>query len=108
MVAPVAGRVLRAGVSNLASARIALEVAALCDTLRRQAGPYGVRVAVVDSSLVALESGASGAAPSAPEAGAPLAPLQAEDVAATILFVLTQPLHVSINEILIRPTDQHV
>lgn len=45
VVAPVAGHALRAGVGGLASARIALEVAALCDTLRQQGGPRGVRVA---------------------------------------------------------------
>jgi NADP-dependent 3-hydroxy acid dehydrogenase YdfG len=32
--------------------------------------------------------------------------LQSEDIAAAILFVLTQPEHVNINEILIRPTEQ--
>ncbi len=32
--------------------------------------------------------------------------LHSEDVAETILFVLSQPDHVNINEILVRPTDQ--
>ena len=32
--------------------------------------------------------------------------LQAEDVAETILFCVTRPAHVSINEVLMRPTDQ--
>ncbi len=32
--------------------------------------------------------------------------LDSEDVAETILFVLSQPDHVNINEILVRPTDQ--
>ncbi len=32
--------------------------------------------------------------------------LDSEDVAETILFVLSQPDHVNVNEILIRPTDQ--
>jgi len=49
--APATGHVLRAGAGRLTSARIALEVATLCDTLRRQAGPRGVRVAVVGSVL---------------------------------------------------------
>lgn len=44
-IALVAGRVLRAGTSGLASARVALEVAALCDTLRQRPGSRGVRVA---------------------------------------------------------------
>jgi NADP-dependent 3-hydroxy acid dehydrogenase YdfG len=32
--------------------------------------------------------------------------LQAEDVARAVLHLVTQPPHVAINEVLIRPTDQ--
>lgn len=35
-------------------------------------------------------------------------PLLAEDVANTILFIVQQPPHVTISEILIRPTSQRV
>ena len=33
-------------------------------------------------------------------------PLQAEDIAAGIVYVVSQPAHVSVNEVLIRPTGQ--
>jgi NADP-dependent 3-hydroxy acid dehydrogenase YdfG len=33
-------------------------------------------------------------------------PLFAEDIAETILFVVTRPLHVNIDDILVMPTDQ--
>ena len=33
-------------------------------------------------------------------------PLAPEDVANTIVFAVTQPIHVNVNEILVRPTDQ--
>ena len=33
-------------------------------------------------------------------------PLQPDDIARTITFVVTQPEHVDINEVLVRPTDQ--
>ncbi len=33
-------------------------------------------------------------------------PLASEDVANTIVFAVTQPTHVNVNEILVRPTDQ--
>jgi len=95
VIAPVAGHALRAGAGGLASARIALEVAALCDSLRRQGGPRGVRVAVVE---------AAGLVPQ-PDARNPV-PLTAEDVAVTILYVLTRPPRVSIAEVLIRPANQ--
>ena len=32
--------------------------------------------------------------------------LQSEDIAAAILYALTQPAHVSVNEVLVRPTHQ--
>jgi NADP-dependent 3-hydroxy acid dehydrogenase YdfG len=32
--------------------------------------------------------------------------LQSEDVAAAIIYAVTQPEHVSVNEILIRPTQE--
>jgi len=95
VIAPVAGHVLRAGAGDLASARIALEVAALCDNLRQRGGPHGIRVAVVEPA---------GLAPG-PDALNPV-PLTAEDVAEAILYVLTRPPHLSIAELLIRPTNR--
>ena len=95
VIAPVAGHVLRAGVGGLASARIALEVAALCDNLRRRGGSRGVRVAVVEPD---------GFTPQ-PDAHNPASPTP-EDVADAILYVLTRPPRVSIAEVLIRPTNQ--
>ncbi len=92
VVAPVAGHVLRAGVGGLASARIALEVAALCDNLRRRGDPHGIRVAVVEPAGLASRSDAHNAAS-----------LTTEDVADAILYVLTRPPRVSIAEILLRP-----
>jgi NADP-dependent 3-hydroxy acid dehydrogenase YdfG len=32
--------------------------------------------------------------------------LHAEDVARAIAYVVTQPSHVAVNEVLVRPTDQ--
>ncbi len=32
--------------------------------------------------------------------------LQAEDIARAVLYVVGQPPHVAINELLVRPTDQ--
>jgi NADP-dependent 3-hydroxy acid dehydrogenase YdfG len=35
-----------------------------------------------------------------------ITPLQSEDIAAAIVYAVTQPAHVNVNEILIRPTQQ--
>ena len=35
-----------------------------------------------------------------------MSPLQADDIARAVLYLVTQPQHVAINEILVRPTDQ--
>jgi NADP-dependent 3-hydroxy acid dehydrogenase YdfG len=32
--------------------------------------------------------------------------LEAEDIARAVLYMVTQPPHVAVNEILVRPTDQ--
>ena len=32
--------------------------------------------------------------------------LQSDDIARAILYVVSQPPHVAINEVLVRPTDQ--
>ena len=34
------------------------------------------------------------------------AALQAEDIARAVLYMVTQPPHVAVNEVLVRPTDQ--
>ena len=47
----------------------------------------------------------TGGAKNAPDAttGSPLAP---DDVANAILYMVSQPAHAAVNEILIRPTEQ--
>ena len=40
------------------------------------------------------------------EAERNITPLQGEDIAAAIVYAVTQPEHVSISEMLIRPTEQ--
>lgn len=37
-----------------------------------------------------------------------MAPLTGEDIARSIVYAVTQPAHVDVNEILIRPTEQEL
>jgi NADP-dependent 3-hydroxy acid dehydrogenase YdfG len=80
------------------------------DALRKELAKAGVRVIVIEPGVVATELAEhisderirTGIEEFQDTVGA----LQAEDVAATIVFALSQPHRVSLNEILIRPTGQ--
>jgi NADP-dependent 3-hydroxy acid dehydrogenase YdfG len=80
------------------------------DALRKELVKAGVRVIVVEPGVVATELAEhisderirTGVQEFQDAVGA----LRAEDIAATIVFALSQPHRVSLNEILIRPTGQ--
>ncbi len=72
-------------------------VTGMGESVRQELNNTGVRVTVIEPGMVDtpfFESGAS--------AGA----LTADDVARTVMFAISQPPHVDINEILVRPTAQ--
>jgi NADP-dependent 3-hydroxy acid dehydrogenase YdfG len=35
-----------------------------------------------------------------------MTPLQSEDIARAVVYMVSQPRHVAVNEMLVRPTDQ--
>ena len=84
------------------------------DGLRREALNYGVRVTAVEPGAVATEltdgikdEGMRKAVTAPGSFYAPDAKiLQDVDVAQAILYVVTQPLHVNIGELMLRPTSQ--
>jgi NADP-dependent 3-hydroxy acid dehydrogenase YdfG len=69
-----------------------------------------VRVTVVEPGLVATELrdhiGHAATQKAINDWAASVRQLQPEDIARTILFCVSQPDHVCINEVLMRPTDQ--
>ena len=84
-------------------------VHALAEGLRREIGPKGIRVSLIEPGL--LLSGFQEAAGYSDamvdgfnEKFGPL--LVGEDIANTIYFMLSQPPHVHISEIMVRPTRQ--
>lgn len=106
-VSSVAGRVARSGsnVYNLTK----FGVTALGESLRQELASRHVRVASVEPGMVATEL----ATHLRPEAQVALRqratgvePLQAEDIADAIVYIVTRPRHMAVNEILIRPTQQ--
>jgi len=84
-------------------------VHALAEGLRREVGPEGVRVSLVEPGMV--QSGFQADAgysdemvQSLEEKFGPV--LIGDDVANAILYIVTQPPHVHISDITVRPTRQ--
>jgi NADP-dependent 3-hydroxy acid dehydrogenase YdfG len=106
-VSSVAGRVARlnSGVYNATK----WGVGAFSESLRQEVTARHVRVSLVEPGAVATElSGHNRPEVREMIAGnfAGVTRLQAEDIAAAVLFVVTQPRHVAVNEVLVRPTEQ--
>ena len=82
-------------------------ITAVAEGLRMDVHEKGIRVINVEPGLVRTEFPES-SYPSAEEYSAEkeYAPLEAGDVAAAIVYALEQPPRVSVNEILVRPTEQ--
>jgi NADP-dependent 3-hydroxy acid dehydrogenase YdfG len=106
-VSSVAGRIARAGsgVYNLTK----WGVGAFSESLRQECVALGVRVTTVEPGAVATEL----AGHNRPEVLAQMAkrfagvtPLSSQDIARTILYAISQPPNVSINEVLVRPSGQ--
>jgi len=82
-------------------------ITAIAEGLRMDLHDRGVRVTNVEPGLVRTEFPESSFV-SADDyyAGKEYAPLEAGDIAEAVLYALAQPAHVSVNEILVRPTEQ--
>jgi NADP-dependent 3-hydroxy acid dehydrogenase YdfG len=79
--------------------------------LRQEALHSGIRVSVVEPGMVATELQSHNKNPVVVEQMEKMreqigAPLEADDIARAILYVVSQPEHVAINEVLVRPSRQ--
>jgi NADP-dependent 3-hydroxy acid dehydrogenase YdfG len=108
-VSSVAGRSANAGsaVYNLTK----FGVGAFSEALRQEVSPLGIRTTVIEPGFVdtelqghnehpAVREGIEKMRSSLPEV------LKADDIAAAILYAVTRPQRVDVNEVLIRPTGQ--
>jgi NADP-dependent 3-hydroxy acid dehydrogenase YdfG len=107
-VSSIAGRVANPGASGYAATKFG--VVGFSESLRREVYADKVRVTVIEPGLVRTELG-DHITNAASKAGldqrlATMEALTAEDVAAAILYAVSQPARVNVNEIVIRPTDQ--
>jgi NADP-dependent 3-hydroxy acid dehydrogenase YdfG len=72
-------------------------VTAMGESARQELNNTGVRVTLVEPGSVDTRFFA---------AGAPEGALKADDIARAVMFAVSQPPHVDVNEILVRPTAQ--
>jgi NADP-dependent 3-hydroxy acid dehydrogenase YdfG len=106
-ISSVAGRITRkgSGVYNLTKHG----VGAFSESLRQEMSRRHVRVSLVEPGAVDTELTDH----LRPEIRGPatsrfaeVEPLEAEDIADAIAYIVTRPRHVALNEVLIRPTEQ--
>lgn len=104
----VAGRTARAGVGVYNATKWGVN--AISEALRQEVRQNNIRVTIIEPGLVATEFVDNITDPVAKaniEARIKaITPLQPEDIARAITYAVTQPPHVNVNEILIRPTEQ--
>ena len=107
-IASIAGRIANPGASGYAATKFG--VVAFSESLRREVYADKVRVTLIEPGMVATELGDHITNPKAKanldQRLAAMEPLLAEDIAAAVVYAVTQPPRVNVNEILLRPTDQ--
>jgi NADP-dependent 3-hydroxy acid dehydrogenase YdfG len=108
-ISSVAGRIASAGsgVYNLTK----WGVGAFSEALRQETGWAKIRITVVEPGFVDTELQGHNELEVVQQAIAKMREqigkiLDADDIARAILYALSQPQHVSVNEILVRPTGQ--
>jgi NADP-dependent 3-hydroxy acid dehydrogenase YdfG len=84
-------------------------VQAITKTMRIELLPFGVKVSSISPGMVNTEFSVvrfKGDQERADTVYKGLTPLYAADIADAILFMVTRPVHVNIDEMIIMPTDQ--
>lgn len=107
-ISSTSGRTASAGGGVYAATKFGVN--AFSEALRQEVTAQGVRVVVVEPGFVATELTTHLTDPAMRAAARDMAEsmrtLRAEDIAGAVLYAVTQPAHVAVNEILVRPTDQ--
>ena len=107
-ISSTAGRVANPNAAAYAATKFG--VGAFSEALRREVCPHNIRVSVIEPGVVETELRDHIGHESTRQAinawADSMRQLQAEDVAEAIVFCVTRPAHVNVNELLMRPTDQ--
>ena len=106
-ISSTAGRSARSGAAVYNASKFA--VGAFSEALRQEITERHVRVSLVEPGLTETELRSH----NRPEIQAMIRanfeledPLQADDIADAVLYIITRPRHVAVNEMLVRPTQQ--
>ena len=107
-VSSTSGRIASLGSGVYAATKFG--ISAFTESLRQEVTGRGVRVTLIEPGFVATELTSHITDPvDAGDRGGDrqsMRTLAAEDIAQAVVYALSQPDHVAVNEILIRPTDQ--
>lgn len=106
-ISSVAGR--RADAGSAVYNMTKFGVVAFSEALRQEVTGRGVRVGLIEPGVVQTELTSHVRSEVMEEMSklfGDITPLEAQDIADAIEYVVTRPKHVAINEVLIRPTDQ--
>ncbi|WP_217140811.1 SDR family NAD(P)-dependent oxidoreductase [Streptomyces sp. AC627_RSS907] len=107
-ISSTSGRISSAASGAYAATKFG--ITAFSEALRQEVTEQGVRVVVIEPGFVSTELTSHITDPAMQAAANSMAEsmrtLDPDDIAAAVLYAVTQPDHVAVNEILIRPTDQ--
>ena len=107
-VSSLAGRIAQEGTGVYSATKWG--VGAFSEALRQEVAKNHIRVTVIEPGVVATEMLEHLTVPTATEQALAwmqqVTPLASEDIAAAIVYAVTQPEQVDVNEMLIRPTEE--
>ncbi len=107
-ISSLAGRVARAGSGVYNATKWG--VGALSEALRQECTPDHIRVTVIEPGMVETDLAShitnTAARENALRRKQNIVPLQSQDIANAIVYAVTQPPYVNVNEILLVPTEQ--
>ena len=107
-VSSTAGRMAHPNSGGYAASKFA--VGAVSESLRKEVYMDNIRVTIIEPGVVETELrehiADAGIQKSLNTWADSMRQLQSDDIARIITFCVTQPPHVNINEVLVRPTDQ--
>ena len=107
-ISSTAGRIANPNAAGYSASKFG--IVAFSESLRREVYKDNIRVSVIEPGVVETELREHIAHAGTKQAidawAAGMRQLQPEDVANAVVYCVTQPSHVNVNEILMRPTDQ--